>query len=123
MSRAAIKAELERFADTLEAAGFRIYRPGGTWTFIGFAREVDGKWCSATVQASDFGNSEGWSWHMNIEPSREDGSSMFLNAVPNGSPLTVETAIQVTRPRACNSVLARTRENAGWPAHWGPSHG
>lgn len=114
-----LRAELSAFADTLEAAGFRVYRPGGTWTFIGFAREVDGKWYSGTVQASDFGNSEGWSWHMNIVPSREDGSSMFLEDVPNGSPLTVETAEAVTRPSAVNFAISRPRKNAGWPAHWG----
>lgn len=109
---------LAAFADELESAGFRVYRPGGTWEFIGFAREVDGKWCSATVQASDFGNSEGWSWHMNIVPSREDGSSMFLDDVPNGTPLTVETARAVTLPAARNAVLTQIRQNAGWPSHW-----
>lgn len=109
---------LSAFADELESAGFRVYRPGARWDFIGFAREVEGKWCSATVQASDFGNSEGWSWHMNIVPSQEDGSSMFLDDVPNGTPLTVETAREVTRPQAINSVLSRVRKNAGWPAHW-----
>lgn len=113
-----LRAELGAFADTLEAAGFRVYRPGGTWTFIGFAREVEGKWCSGTVQASDFGNSEGWQWHMNIVPSREDGSSMFLDDVPDGSPLTVETAEMVTRPSATNSVISQRRDNAGWPKHW-----
>lgn len=113
-----IRETLAAFADELEEAGFRVYRPGGTWEFIGFAREVEGKWCSATVQASDFGNSEGWSWHMNIVPSREDGSSMFLDDVPNGSPLTIETAHAVTRPAARNEVLSQIRQNAGWPAHW-----
>lgn len=114
----AIQEVLQAFADTLEAAGFRVYRPGGTWKFIGFAREVDGKWCSATVQASDFGNAAGWQWHMCIAPSQEDGSSMFLDNVPDGSPLTVETATKVTRPRAINRVLSQPRENAGWPRHW-----
>lgn len=109
---------LAAFAGELEAAGFRVYRPGGAWRFIGFAREVDGGWCSATVQASDFGNSEGWSWHMCIVPSREDGSSMFLDDVPNGSPLTVETARSVTLPSAHNSVISRRRANAGWRSHW-----
>lgn len=113
-----IRDTLAAFADELEAAGFRVYRPGDRWSFIGFAREVDGKWCSATVQASEFGNSEGWQWHMNIVPSREDGSSMFLDDVPNGSPLAVETARAVTRTAARNAVLSRTRENAGWPARW-----
>ena len=113
-----LRAALASFADELEAAGFRVYRPGDRWTFLGFAREVDGKVCSATVQASDFGNSAGWSWHMNIVPSREDGSSMFLDDVPDGSPLTVETARKVTRPAAKNSVISRPRENEGWPRHW-----
>ena len=113
-----IRETLAAFANDLEAAGFRVYRPGGTWEFIGFAREVDGKWCSATVQASDFGNAAGWSWHMNIVPSQEDGSSMFLDDVPDGSPLTVETARSVTRPAAHNSAISRRRENAGWPRHW-----
>jgi hypothetical protein len=113
-----IRESLATFATRLEAAGFRVYRPGGTWNFVGFAREVDGQWCSATVQASDFGNSSGWQWHMNIVPSREDGSSMFLDDVPDGSPLTVETATEVTRPEARNKVLLRTRQNAGWPTHW-----
>lgn len=113
----ALRSELAAFADTLEAAGYRVYRPGGTWKFIGFAREVDGRWCSATVQASDFGNSEGWRWHMNIVPSREFGSSMFLDDVPDGSPLTVETAERVTRPSARNAVVPE-RPNAGWPKHW-----
>ena len=116
--RSALRAELDTFADTLEAAGYRVYRPGPTWTFIGFAREVDGKWLSATVQATDFGNSEVWQWLMNIVPSREDGSSMFLDDVPNGSPLTVETAEQVTRPDAINSVISKRRANEGWPQHW-----
>lgn len=113
-----IRETLAAFADTLETAGFRVYRPGGTWNFIGFAREVDGKWCSATVQASDFGNAAGWQWHMNIVPSREDGSSMFLDDVPDGSPLTVETAEAATRPAARNSVIPRTKQNAGWPDRW-----
>lgn len=119
--RLAIRTALDNFADTLEAAGYRVYRPGGTWTFLGFARQIDGQWCSATVQASEFGNSEGWQWHMSIVPSREDGSSMFLDDVPDGSPLTVETAELVTRPTATNSVLRRVRPNAGWPSHWGQS--
>lgn len=113
-----LRAELDTFADTLERAGYRVYRPGPRWTFIGFAREVDGQWCSATVQASDFGNAAGWQWHMNITPSKEDGSSMFLDDVPDGSPLTVETAQSVTRPSAVNSVISKRRDNAGWPAHW-----
>lgn len=113
-----LRKALADFANTLEAAGYRVYRPGGHWTFIGFAREIDGKWCSATVQASAFGNSEGWSWSMNIVPSKEDGSAMFLNDVPNGSPLTVETAEQVTRLSAFNRVISKARMNAGWPKHW-----
>lgn len=116
---AGLRAELDTFADTLEAAGYRVHRPGPTWMFIGFAREVDGEWCSATVQASDFGNADGWQWLMNIIPSREDGSSMFLDDVPDGSSLTVETAEQVTRPDAINSVISKRRPNAGWPKHWG----
>jgi hypothetical protein len=44
---------------------------------------------------------------------------MFLDDVPDGSPLTVETARRVTRLRAKNRVLSRKRENAGWPRHWG----
>lgn len=107
---------LAAFADELEAEGFRVYRPGGTWKFIGFAREVDGDWCSATVQASDFGGR--WVWHMNIVPSIEDGSSMFLDSVPPSSSLTVENAKAITRSVARNSVLSRSRENAGWPKHW-----
>lgn len=110
--------ELGTFARELESAGFRVYLPGSTWDFIGFAREVDGKWFSATVQASDFGNSEGWSWHMNIVPSQEDGPGMFLDDVPNGSPLTVKTARAVTLPAARNSAISRARMNAGWPKHW-----
>lgn len=113
-----LRKALAEFANTLEAAGYRVYRPGGHWTFIGFAREVDGKWCSATVQASDFGNSEGWRWHMNIVPSREDGSSMFLTNVPDGSPLTVENAERVTLWTARNPALTKPRMNAGWPRHW-----
>lgn len=116
--RTALRTELDTFADTLEEAGYRVYRPGPTWTFIGFAREVDGRWCSGAVQASDFGNANGWQWSMNIIPSREDGSSMFLDDVPDGSPLTVETAERVTRPDAMNSVISKRRLNAGWPNHW-----
>lgn len=116
--RTTLRTQLDDFADTLEAAGYRVYRPGPTRTFIGFAREVDGKWCSATVQASDFGNSEGWEWFMNITPTREDGSSMFLEDVPTSSPLTVETAELVTRPDAINPVISQRRANAGWPRHW-----
>lgn len=115
---ATLRAMLDEFADTLETAGFRVYRPGPTWTFIGFARQVQGRWCSATVQASEFGNSSGWQWHMQIVPSREDGSSMWLPDVPDGSPLTVETAKQVTRLSAINGAISRRRDNAGWPAHW-----
>lgn len=115
-ARAALRDELDRFGDVLEAAGFRVYRPGPTWTYIGFAREVDGQWCSATVQTTFFGV---WQWHMNIVPSREDGSSMFLDDVQDGSPLTVETAKAVTRPSATNRVLSQVRRNAGWPTHWG----
>lgn len=118
MNRSDIRAELDTFADALEAAGFRVYRPGPTWEFIGFAREVDGKWLSATVSASAFGNSEGWEWHMKIVPSLLDGSSMFFDDVPIGTPLTIETATAMTLPAARNSVLTQTRENAGWPYHW-----
>lgn len=107
--------QLDAFATTLEAAGFRVYRPGGTWTFLGFAREVDGAWCSATVQLADDG---GWSWSMRIVPSQEDGSSMFLDSVPDALGLDVGKATAVTLPSAINSVLSRRRDNAGWPAHW-----
>jgi hypothetical protein len=113
-----IDAALAAFADELEAAGFRVYRPGPTWHFIGFAREVDGRWLSATVQASDFHNHDGWEWSMNIVPSKEDGSGMFLDDVPNGTALTVETATNVTRPEGWNPVLTQRRRNAGWPSRW-----
>jgi len=117
--RDSIRADLAAFADTLEAAGFRVYRPGGTWMFLGFAREVDGQWCSATVQASDFPalDPNGWSWNMNIVPSGTNGSGMHLDTVPNGMPLTVETATEVTVPRAYNRVVG-TQPNGGWPTHW-----
>lgn len=117
MNRDDIRTALDNFADTLEAAGFRVYRPGGRWTFIGFARFVDGKWCSATVQASNFGNADGWQWHMNIVPGLDYGSAMFLDEVPDGTPLTVEAATMVTVPEARNSVIP-TQPNGGWLNYW-----
>lgn len=117
-SRQQLREELEAFALELEAAGFRVYRPGPTWTFIGFAREVEGRWCSATVQASDFGNSDGWQWAARIVPAGQDGSSAWVAEAPDGTPLTVDTATEVARPRVWNRVLSQTRDNAGWPGHW-----
>lgn len=108
-----MRAVLEEFATTLETAGFRVYQPGLGWTFIGFAREVDGVACSGTAQDSP----DGWQWRMNIVPSREWGSSMFLDDVPDGSPLTIENAEKATRLSAGNSVIP-VRPNAGWPKHW-----
>lgn len=108
---------LEAFAETLEAAGFHVYRPGRRWTFLGFGREVDGRICTATVQAGDFGAWDDWKWHMNIVPSRAHGSSMWLPEVPDGTPLSLEAAEQVTQPTGWNNVVGR-QQSAGWPSHW-----
>lgn len=86
-------SRLIAYADTLQAAGFAIYEPGGHWEYFIYSRVIDGRECFGIVQADYFGEI---SHSMPIRPSRENGSAIIL---PGWDRLTVERAQEVARPR------------------------
>lgn len=94
--------ELQEYARRLSAAGFRVYvsnSPGFNRHFL-YSQEVDGKACFGSVQRADFG---GYQHSMPIKPSRENGSSMFVEGVPDD--LEVETARRVAQPSNYNPLV------------------
>jgi len=116
---------LKAYAHTLAAAGFAIYEPTGSMgSYFTYSRMVDGQECFGTVQAEYFG---GYSHHMPIKPSRENGSSMWVAGLPgqkdssnDGSyeVLTVEAARMIARPSNRNPLVGvqRNHYDAAWLA-------
>jgi len=110
---------LGRYADELVAAGFEVWRTrrgANDAGWLTYRNPANGCW--GTLQ----GGSDGWEHLMPIRPSRENGSSMFVqdrrHPLRRLDPFTVEAAIQCARPSNWNEVVGR-QENA--PAYLSPS--
>lgn len=105
---------LRTYADVLERAGFAIYESNAVGlNFFRYSRVVNGRECFGYVQLGYFG---GYSHTMPIPPTRENGSSMWVDGVPDstpdqgnrlGNPLTVEAATMVARPWNSNPLVGR----------------
>lgn len=114
---------LRNYADTLKAAGFTIYAPGGTWDYFTYSRTVDGVERFGTVQLGHFG---GFSHSMPLRPSRENGSGMWVEGVPDSTPdqgdpsgpdpLTVEAAENVTQSVNYNPLVGIQHNHRPWTA-------
>lgn len=99
--------ELEEYGAKLVAAGFQVWLVL-TYPRHGFLRyrSPEGWW--GTLQEDTWGGLE---HSMPIVPSRENGSSMYLEP-PQPDPLTVEAAKACAREFNRNAVVGRQR-NAG----------
>lgn len=97
---------LEEYATELRNAGFQVYEPKGKWnTFFVYSRMVEDKECFGVVQQESV-VLMGYSHHMPIKPSRENGSGMFLETVKDGFDcLTVEAATKVASPTNSNRLV------------------
>lgn len=112
-----IQQGLLAYADRLQEAGFRVYiptpaSPGRRLTYFAYARDVDGseRPCYGFVQYKDFFT---FDHTMPIKPSRENGSSMFVqdvNEVHDPDDLTVEQATRVASPSNWNEIVG-TQQN------------
>lgn len=105
-------SDLDRLAvygRTLVAAGFDVwltptgYRHGGYLTYRDRATGYVG-----TFQHSDH---DGWSHSMPLVPSREHGSSMWLDGAPD-DPWTVDAARHTAREYGYNPLVGRQRNVA-----------
>jgi hypothetical protein len=94
-------AVLREYAELLAKNGFTIYEPKGVWEYFVYSRMVDGRECFGSVQRG--GALEGYQHHMPIKPSKEHGSSMFVEDVPDE--LTIEAATAVASPRNYNKLV------------------
>jgi hypothetical protein len=116
--------ELQRYAIRLQAAGFTIYHHKAERTnvhgsviparYFVYSREVDGVELFGTVQDGDFPLLSVELEHsMPIKPSREHGSSMFIEERgcddPLPAPDTVEYAERVTQPTNWNHLVGMHR--------------
>ena len=109
---------LRNYADTLKGAGFTVYAPGGAWDFFTYSRTVNGLECFGTVQIGHYG---GFSHHMPIRPTRDNGSSMWVEGVPDSTPdqgdphgdnpLTVKAAQRVASPSNYNRLVGTQRNH------------
>lgn len=97
---------LDAYADTLMAAGFTVYEPTGPAArYFRYSRVVDGQECFGVVQQEAL-RLQGYSHSMPIKPSKENGSSMFVDGVEDGfDALTVEAAETVAQPRNHNPLV------------------
>lgn len=95
---------LREYADLLHDNGFAIYEPGGTWDFFLYSQVIDGQECFGTVQ---YDRIDGIAHHMPIKPSRENGSSMWVQGVPDE--FTVEAARAVAQPANFNPLVGHQR--------------
>lgn len=95
---------LSEYADLLAANGFAIYEPRSSHgDYFKYSRVVDGgRECFGYVQHEYFG---GYSHSMPIRPSRENGSSMYIDGV--AGELTLEAARKVARPFNRNELVGR----------------
>lgn len=98
---------LANYARLLADNGFVIYEPTGSWGHFVYSRIVDGQECFGDVQKANVG-AFGYQHHMPIRPSQENGSSMFVDGVPDE--LTVEAAEMVARPTNRNKYVG-TQKN------------
>lgn len=117
MSTAAriLNPELAAYAKELMAAGFRIYvfkddvervakggLPAGATSFR-FSRMVGDRECVGSVE----GRWGGYSFHMPIKPSRENGSAMFIGGIEANEwdDLTVANAELYASPTGRNNLV------------------
>lgn len=104
---------LREYASRLRAAGFTVYVPkpaSGRWRYIGYSRMIDGQECLGFVQRGEF-FSDGWRHYMPIEPSRVNGSSMWVAGVPDSQTLTVDDARRVASPVNRNPLVGAQRNH------------
>ncbi|QNJ59256.1 hypothetical protein SEA_MRMIYAGI_42 [Mycobacterium phage MrMiyagi] len=97
-------AGLIQFRTMLQENGFQTYEFKRGQSRISnnlkFSRVVDGQTCYGTVSLGYFGAYE---FSMPIKPSRENGSSMWVDKVDNL--LTLENAKKVARPFNSNPLV------------------
>lgn len=104
---------LRAYADLLERNGFTIYESkNSTFDYFVYSRVVDGRECFGSVQSDRYNGGGrpfgGYSHTMPIKPSVKNGSSMWVEGVPDE--LTVEAAMAVARPTNHNHLVG-TQEN------------
>lgn len=105
-------AALAEYAQALKDAGFTVHAPGGRWEFLKYSRVVNGVVCGGTVHRAE-GLATTWEHLMPIRPSREDGSSMFVDGVPVTAELMVADAERVAVPFNSNPVVGRRANHVG----------
>lgn len=97
---------LRAYAELLHSNGFAVYEPKGrSGDYFTYSRVVDGRECFGTVSESQephllraLGRTQdaGYEHRMPIEPSREHGSSMFVEInTPLGFGVTRRTSVRV----------------------------
>ena len=99
--------DLLDYAKTLADAGFEVWHTPASFAGSGYLtyrnREND---CWGTFQYSLY---DGWQHLMPIKPSRENGSSMFLDKPLD--PWTVEAAKQCAQPTNYNRLVGTQRNH------------
>lgn len=96
------------YAKKLASSGFKVWHvPGIRDGFLIYQNTENGFW--GTFQQSEF---EGWQHLMPIKPSREIGSSMFMEEP--GDPWTVQAAQQCAQEFNTNKVVGRQRNNTSY---------
>lgn len=105
------RSPLEEYGRTLAAAGFEVWLTALDYRDEGYLTYRDPEnGCWGTLQHSFM---EGWQHLMPIEPSREYGSSMYLDTELD--PFTVEAARECARPTNRNGAIgARANARDGW---------
>lgn len=102
---------LREYAAQLCTAGFTVYVPKSPgWHYIGYSRVIDGQECLGFVQRGEFA-SDGWKHYMPIKPSLENGSSMWIDGVPDSQTLTVDDACRVASPVNRNPLVGVQRNH------------
>lgn len=100
---------LREYASRLRTAGFTVYVPTSAYAcYIGYSRMIDGQECLGFVQRGEFA-SDGWRHHMPTKPSRVNGSSMWVDGVPDSQTLTVDDACRVASPVNRNPLVGVQR--------------
>lgn len=105
--------QLREFAQTLLANGFTVWLSKGSLrsSYITYSQMVDDKECFGTVSAQRIALGGSRYTHlMPIRPSREYGSSMWVEGVPNE--LSLEAAQKVAQPTNRNHVVG---QHENWP--------
>jgi hypothetical protein len=102
--------ELHEYAELLARNGFTIYEPKEDRPryYFTYSRMVDGRECFGRVQHEQVGS--GYRHFMPIQPSKEHGSSMVVEGVPDE--LTIEAATAIASPSNYNKWVGR-HENYG----------